>query len=105
MRHKVTFLRPVKVKDGSGYVISWETLAAEVPAEVVSLAGREGVIEKVFQGVRYFRIMLHYRDDLLPDDQIRYGTLDLNIRSAEDEDGRRQTTVILADTESALVTS
>jgi len=105
LRDRVDILRQVKVRDGSGYAISWVTIGSDVPAEVISQAGREGVFEKVFQSVRVFQITIRWRGDLLPDDQLKLDGVDLNIRSAEDRDRRRESLVIFADTEAALKTS
>lgn len=100
-RQKVDIMRATKTRDGSGYVTTWGPHVAGVPAQVVGLAGREGVMEKVFQSVRVFEITMRYRADLQPDDQLRWDGVDLNILSAEDREGRRRELVIIAETESA----
>lgn len=100
----IEIVRPVDADDGrGGSSTSWQAIAAPW-AEVIGLTGREALIEKVLQGVSVYRITIRHRSDISDDCQIRYGTEDLNIRSAVDPTGRREELVIIADTDGALQT-
>ncbi len=105
LRHRIDLMRGTLSADGAGYLTTWSAVAVAIPAEVLSLNGRESVIDKVLQGIQIFKITIRWRCDVLDSDQIRYGALDLNIKSAVDPDGRREQLVIVADTEAAFATS
>jgi SPP1 family predicted phage head-tail adaptor len=105
LRQRVDIMRASKADNGKGgYVTTWAPVATAVPAEVVGLTGQEAVLEKVLTGVSVYRVTARWRSDLQPKDQLRFGALDLNIRSAIDPDGRRQQLVIVTDTEGAVKT-
>lgn len=105
LRQQVDLLHKVEVSDGvGGRVESWDAYAEAVPAEVISQAGREAIIAGALQGVAVFLITLRWRDDVATDHQLRLSDgRQLNIRSAEDPDQRRERLVILADTGSAAI--
>lgn len=70
-----------------------------VPAEVECLNGREALIAGALQGIASFQVTVRWRADVAVADQVRLADgRDLNIRSAEDIDGRREWLVIMADT-------
>ncbi len=100
LRHAVTLRRARLVDDGRGAQQAvWEDVAVDVPAEIISQNGREAVIANALQGVSVFQISIRWRPDVSTSDQLRIADgRDLNIRSAEDPDGRRDRLVILADT-------
>ena len=105
LRHRVAIMRATKVDNNNGgFTTRWSTVASAVPVEVLGLTGTEAVREKVLRGIRVYQITARWRGDLLPKDQLRYGTQDLNIRSAVDPDGRREQLVIVADTDGAVKT-
>ena len=98
LRHRITIRRKGDVSDGKGgYTRGWTTVAQDLPADIVSLNGREAMFDQTFQQISSFRITVRYRDDLLPTDQILGYGMELNIRSAQDPDGRRERTEIYAD--------
>jgi SPP1 family predicted phage head-tail adaptor len=98
LRHRITIRRMGNVSDGKGaYTRGWTTLAQDVPAEIISLNGREGMIGQTFQSVNSYRITVRHRSDLLPSDQILCYGMELNVRAAQDPDGRRERTDIYAD--------
>lgn len=104
LRNRIEIVRPVETDTGTGgSTTTWQSVARPW-AEVIGMTGKEAVLEKVLQGIRVYRITLRHRRDITEDCQIRYGTEDLNIRSAVDPTGRREETVILADTDGALPT-
>lgn len=105
LRHRVAIMRAIKVDTGKGgSTTTWTAVAKSVPVEVVGLTGTEAVREKVLRGIRVYQVTGRWRADLQPKDQLRFGTEDLNIRSAVDPDGRRVQLVIIADTEGATKT-
>ena len=98
LRHRVTIRRKTSVKKaGGGFDTSWNDLAT-VWAEVIGLDGREAVIGQALQGISTYRVRLRFGADVTDADQLRYGAIDLNIRSVSDPDGRREQLLILADT-------
>lgn len=100
LRHRLTIRRPTETDTGKGgFETSWTDLCSPW-AEVIGLAGRENATDHALQGISFYRIRIWYRDGLLPSDQVRYGNIDLNVRSAVDPDGQRHELVILADTAS-----
>jgi head-tail adaptor len=106
LRQRVAIMRRTAVDNGTGgSTTSWNAIASGVPAEVIMLTGSEAVQEKVLRGIRVFQVTVRWRAGLQPKDQLRYGSDDLNIRSAIDPDGRRERLVIVADTEGATKTA
>lgn len=106
LRQRIDLMRKTtEPNDTGGSTTTWTAIATSVPAEVLGLTGSESVQEKVLRGIRVFQVTLRSRTDLQPKDQLRFGTDDLNIRSAIDPDGRRERLVIIADTEGAAKTS
>lgn len=104
LRDRVDLLHKVETPDGvGGRVDSWEFYASAVPAEVISQAGREAIIAGALQGIAVFQITIRWRAGVSTKHQVRLSDgRDLNIRSAEDLDQRRERLVILADTASAV---
>lgn len=103
LRHRITIRRQVNAKSAAtgGLTRSWATLAANLSAEVVSINGREAVIGEVLKGVSHFQLIIRYRSDLKPSDQVVWltgGNRELNVHSAEDREGTRQWLTIIAST-------
>jgi SPP1 family predicted phage head-tail adaptor len=98
LRHQLKIRRKTSVDSlKGGYVTSWPVVASPW-AEVTGLDGRESVMDQVLQGISVYRIRIRWRGDIAPQDQVRFGSIDLNIKSAVDPDGKRQQLVIMADT-------
>jgi len=72
-----------------------------VPAEVLSLDGREVMLERVLQGISSIRVTMRWRAGVQASDQllVQGDGREFNITSAEDPDLRREQLVILANTE------
>ena len=101
LNRRVELRRKEMTSDGSGgRTTTWLTLTT-VWAEVLSQNGREAVLAGTLTGVSAFRVRIRWRPDLTQSDQLRLDGRDLNIRSLEDPDGRREQLVIFADTASA----
>lgn len=100
LRHRITIMREVLVDDGHGADTStWEPRAT-VWAEVLGQIGREATIGQALQGIAAYKITIRYRDDILPSDQIVFGNVTMNIRSAADPFGDLEQLLIVADTSS-----
>lgn len=103
LRHRIALRRQVNTKNNAtgGLTRTWQDLAAGVPAEVISLNGREALIGNVLQGVSHFQITVRYRDGVKAADQIVWtsgGNRELNVHSAEDRLGTRRWLTIIAST-------
>lgn len=108
LRHRITVRRQSNTKkaDTGGLTRGWADLATatNLPAEVMSLNGREAVIGNVLQGISHFQITIRFRPDLKPSDQIVWltgGNRELNLHSAEDRLGTRQWLTVIASTAAA----
>lgn len=105
LRNRVTIRRLTTARvSGGGRSESWADVAT-IWAEVIGISGREAVIAEALQGVSFYKITIRWRPDITDADQLRYGAIDLNIRSASDPDGYREELLILADTGSAQGTA
>jgi SPP1 family predicted phage head-tail adaptor len=99
LRNRVVLLRKVRTRDSNGgFQTVWQPVGDPIAAQVEGISGNESIIAQALQGVSFYRIVLRYRPDITDADQLGYGALTLNIRSAVDPDGRRRETLILADT-------
>lgn len=102
LRHRITIRRQSNVKntETGGLTRSWADLpgAANIPAKIGSLNGREALINQVLHNVSSFEITIRYRSDIKAADQVKWGTRELNIHSAEDREGTRQWLTIIAST-------
>jgi len=104
LKHRIKIKRSTLTPDGKGgFTKTWPVIA-QPWAEVIGLDGRESVIARSLQGVSSYRIRIRYRGDIKPADQIQYGAIELNLRSAVDPNGDREQLLILADTGSAEAT-
>ena len=84
-----------------GSTATWTTIANRISARARSLNGRESVIGQVLQGVSVFEVIIRYRSDIKPSDQLLFEGRELNIHSAEDREGTRVWTHITASSEAA----
>ncbi len=100
LNRRVEIWRATKTDDGKGRNATTWSVIATPWAEVIGQNGREAVIAQALQGISVYRIRIRYRADITDADQIRYGAVDLNIKSVSDPDGAREQLVILADTSS-----
>lgn len=99
LRHTITIRRKLSAQNAKGgYDITWQTVSTR-RAKVEGLDGRESRAELVMVGISSFRITTRWLAGIQPADQLVLpdGT-ELNIRSANDPDGRRTDLVIMADT-------
>lgn len=106
LRQRITVRRNLETDNGrGGYTSQWADVAT-VWAEVIGLDGRESMVDKVLQGISHYQIAVRWRGDILASDQIRYGTLDLNIIAPPaDPTGKREELRIIASTESVQAAS
>lgn len=103
LRHRITIRRQTNTKkaETGGLTRAWSDLAANLPAEILSLNGREAVIGEVLKGVSHFQITIRFRDDVKPSDQVKWLTganRELNVLAAEDRLGTRRWLTIVAST-------
>jgi head-tail adaptor len=118
LRHRLIVRRASEIPNGKGgYASDWSDIAT-VSAEVTGLDGptprpaaRETVVDHALKGIAVYQVRIRWRDDLRTSDQLRatgssFGfdedgrKRDVNIRSINDPDGRREQLVIVADTTS-----
>lgn len=107
LRDRITIRRRTNVSDGKGgFNPTWTTIAAGLPAEVVSQGGREALIASALQGISSYKITVRHRGDLKASDQVLFrpfraaADVELNIKSVNDDPFLpREATVIFADSE------
>lgn len=100
LRNRITIKRQSDVSDGKGgFNRAWTVLDASVPASVHGLSGKEALIGHTIQGISSFEILVRFRTDIKPADQILFNGQELNVIASEDRDGRRAWTYITATTE------
>lgn len=104
LRERITVRRLVDVPDGKGgYDRDWQTVVADLPAEVVSQGGREAFLGMTLEGVSAFRITIRKRDDVHVKDQIVWQGRELNILNVEADFREQQAAmVIFADSAAPL---
>lgn len=100
LRSRVAIMRQTQVATGKGgFTASWNADPKPIAAEVIAISGREDTIDHVLQGISVYRITVRWRANLSPREQLRLANGQvLNIKSADDPDGRRRDLVIIADT-------
>lgn len=100
LRHRVTIYRKTTQQaDNLDLEAAW-ALTTTVWAEVIGVAGREATIGQALQGIAAYKITVRFGADITDADQLRYGSIDLNVRSVTDPDGMREQLLIIADTAS-----
>jgi len=100
LRHRIEVWRKQKVDDGlGGRTVAWVKVTT-LWAEVLGQNGREALLAQAVQGVQFFKITVRFGSGIVDTDQLRYGTITLNVRSVTDQDGLRESEIIQADTES-----
>lgn len=100
LRERVTFKTPGSTPDGSGGWTGDPSNYATNPtvwAEVLPTGGREAVIAGMQAGIQAWKVTVRYRSDVESGHLISWRDKTLNIRSAADPDGMRDSLVIFAD--------
>lgn len=88
MRERVTLQQETPTADGyGGYANSW-TDVATVWAKVEPLTGREQIEASKLQGVVTTRVIIRYRDDVVPGMRLTWGSKNYNIRAVICEEER-----------------
>lgn len=107
LRNRIDILAPTKVKDGSGYITTWDPIAngSDVAASVTFMGGREALLDQTLKSIKVYKIMLRFRDDVTESMQVRFGAELLDITAVDDPDGRRRDLLIMAQTGTALPTA
>lgn len=91
LRERITIQAVVRTRDRAGQpVASTSTLAADVPADVVSLSGVEIVQGQQVTGVATHRVFLRHRSGITPQHQIAWRGRTLGIVAVRDADNRRR---------------
>lgn len=90
LRHRVTIERPQRTADIAGTAtIEWIGIA-NVYARIEATNGREIGIADGIAGRASHKVLIRYRDDVLPEMRFLAGNRHLEIRAALDIDGRRR---------------
>lgn len=92
-RHRVTIEQQQETRDGmGGVVVAWVLFAADVPAEVLTGAGREAIAADQQQATIAARINLRYLPGLMAKMRIVWDGRVFNIEGEPDLDptGRRE---------------
>jgi SPP1 family predicted phage head-tail adaptor len=90
LRHRVTIERPQpSPQDGGGATIEW-TPVGEVFARIDTISGREVEVADGRAGRVTHKVLIRYRNDILPEMRIVTEMRRLDVRSVIDVDGRRR---------------
>ena len=97
LRHRITLEHNVTTRDEwGGEVAAWQTFAADVPAEVVPLSGREFIAAGELQGEVQARITIRYLPGVLDTMRIQFDSAVYVIRAVlPDPTGRRHLTLMV----------
>lgn len=97
LRHRITLEHNVTTRDEwGGEVVGWQTFAADVPAEVVPLSGREFIAAGELQGQVQARITIRYLPGVLDTMRIQFDGAMYAIRAVlPDPTGRRHLTLMV----------
>ncbi len=89
LRHRVTIERPQRNSEvGGSATIEWITIG-NVFARIDAVSGREIELAGGLVGRATHKVLMRFRDDILPEMRIVVGSRRLDIRSVLDLDGRR----------------
>lgn len=90
LRHRVTIERPLRTaEDGGTASIAWSSVGT-VFARIEAVGGREIEVADGVTGRITHKVLIRWREDVLPEMRIVAGTRILDIRAALDSDGRRR---------------
>lgn len=90
LRHRVAIERPQRSSaDGGGATIEWIAVA-DVFVRIDAISGREIEVADGLAARATHKILMRYRDDVLPEMRIVVGSRRLDIRAVLDLDGRRR---------------
>lgn len=100
LRHRITIRRRTNTPDGAGgWTPSWTNVGVNLPADIVSINGKEAMVGQVLQSINTYKVTIRYMTGIKPADQITWDDgEELNILSCADPDGKRQRIEIIADT-------
>ena len=88
LRELVTVRLPIVASDETA--ATFTTLEADVPANIVAEAARQGVADAQLGGALSYRVTLRYRTDVTPAHELLWGTKTLRIVGLWDLDGLRR---------------
>ncbi len=90
LRHRVAIERPQRSSaDGGGATIEWIAVG-DVFARIDAISGSEIEVADGLSARTTHKILMRYRDDVLPEMRIAAGSRRLDIRAVLDPDGRRR---------------
>ncbi len=90
LRHRLTLESRSRAEDGGGGAVSSWDRVAELWGAVEAIGGAEAVAADRVTGHAAYRIVIRYRDDVVPAMRFRRGAEAFDIRAALDNDGRRR---------------
>lgn len=90
LRHRVTIERPVRTaSEGGTATITWTGIGSAF-ARIEAVSGREIELADGVAGRVTHKVLIRYRDDVLPEMRLAAGAQVYLIRAALDTDGRRR---------------
>lgn len=99
LRHRVTIEEYTETRDQYGGVVhTWGTHAADVPAEIVPLSGREFVAAQAMQDSVTARITVRYDPSIKPEMRIKHDGTIYNIRAVLPDPSLRRWLTLMCDT-------
>lgn len=99
LRHYVDIQTPTPVEGDRGYSLTWDDLYSQVPAEIMTLAGRELEFARQVVATATHRIRIRYHAGLTTKDRITLGARTFNINYIDTQDQRHFWQTILATEE------
>lgn len=105
LRNRVTVERPAAARDDYGQSDGWETVLADVPAEIMPISGREKLRAMAVESTLSTRVRVRYAATLMPPLtadawRIKYGDRLFNITAALPD--ARRTEIVFECTEGSL---
>lgn len=99
LRHRVDIEQYAETRDEFGGVVhTWGTHAADVPAEIVPLSGREFVAAQAMQNSVTTRITVRYDPSINPKMRIKHDGTIYNIRAVLPDPSLRRWLTLMCDT-------
>ena len=88
---RISIEEPTRTANGAGgYTKGWAAITdGEVWAEMIPLRGGEALERQVLAATQLWKVTIRWRDDVTVEQRVVFEGRPMNIRAAQDPDGRR----------------